>query len=270
MQIIRTGLLAAGAVIAAGSVQAAPLDAGQFALSGSAGADFSLDGDVHGGATAAVGSLRALNPNLPAVPAELRIESRSFDRIYGDATYLELEGAYGLGNNREVFLAVRHVEAGDGEVQVGTAFVPALNASLPVRGTFSDYKTTGVEVGLRQHFGSGPLRPYVAARTGVADPQRIRASFVVPVPAGVGAEPNDIVLNDVPFYDGKPVWTAGLDLGVNYDLGETLSIGAQGSLRYQADLKGDDSAIGGLGLGSINDDSARWTGSLGVRTTLKF
>ena len=35
-----------GAVIAAGSVQAAPLDAGQFALSGSAGADFSLDGDA--------------------------------------------------------------------------------------------------------------------------------------------------------------------------------------------------------------------------------
>jgi opacity protein-like surface antigen len=270
MRAFPLSLLAASAATLAGAAQAAPLEAGEFSLSGSVGVETSLDGDVHGGATAPVASLRALNPNLPAAPAELRIESRSFNRIYGEAVYLELEGAYGIGGNREAFVALRHTKAGDGEVQVGTAFVPALNATLPVRGAFSDYKTTGIEVGLRQYFGSGSLQPYIAGRAGLADPKRIRASFVVPVPTGVGAEPNDIVLNDVPFYKGGAVWSAGVDLGASYELSENLAIGAQASLRYQDDLKGDDSAIGGLGLGSINNNSSRWSGSLGLRATVRF
>lgn len=270
MKVIRLSLVAAGAALWAGGAQAAALDAGQFGLSGAVGAEFSLDGDVHGGATAPVASLSALNPNLPAAGAELRIESRSFNKIYGEAAYLELEGAYGLGGGREAFVALRHARAGDGEVQVGTAFVPALNATLPVRGAFSDYETTGVEVGLRQHFDAGALQPYVAVRAGMADPKAIRASFVVPVPSGVGSEPNDIVLSDVPFYKGDAVWTAGLDLGADYQVSENVLIGAQGSLRYQDDLKGDDAAIGGLGLGAINNDSSRWTGSLGLRATVRF
>ncbi len=245
---------------------AGPLAPGEFAGSITGGTEIPVDGDVHGGATAPVASLQALNPNLPAAPAELRIGSRSFDDIYGNATTYGVEGRYGLSGDREVFGEVRRVEAGGGTVQVGTAFVPALSASLPVNGTFEDYNSTNIEAGVRQYFGSGKVKPYVAARAGVAVVDKIRASFSVPVPNGVGAEPNDININNVPFYDSSTTVTVGLDVGASWDVTDRLSVSAEAGIRYRGDLDGNDAAIGGLGLASINDDSA----AISVPVTFKL
>lgn len=266
--LLASTLLAAGAL--ATQASAAPLEQGALALTLEAGTDFSLDGDVHGGATAPVASLAALNPNLPGVPAELRIGARSFDRIYGETLSFGLEGAYGLGSNREAFFTLRYATADEGRTEVGSAFVPALNASVPVNGSFSDYKATSVEAGLRQFFGEGDFRPYVAARAGVAFVDDIKASFTVPVPAGVGAEPNDIVLSNVPFYDSSTSWRAGVDAGIAYAVSEKVSLMGEVGLTYQGDLDGDDTAIGGLGLASINNKSDQLTGSFRVRARFAF
>ncbi len=261
---------ACAAIFVTPGALAAPLAQGQWAGAFNAGAEFAIDGDVHGGAVAGVGSLAALNPNLPAAPAELRIQSRSFDDIYGEALTYSFEAAYGLGSNREALIAIRRVEADEGSVQVGTAFVPALSAELPVFGTFGEYKSTAIEVGLRQYFGEAALRPYVAGRVGVAQIDEIDASFTVPVPDGVGAEPNDIALSNVAFYGESTTYTLGLDVGVSYDVGERFSLAVETGLRYQGELDGDDSAIGGLGLASINDEGSRWSAPVTVRASYRF
>ena len=249
---------------------AAPLKPGQFAGSVNVGTEIPLDGDVHGGATAPVSSLAALNPNLPATSAQLRIESRSYEDIYGDATTYGIEGRYGLEGDREVFAEVRRTEADGGSIQVGTAFVPALSATLPVNGTFDDYKSTNIEAGVRQYFGSGKVKPYVAARAGVAFVDEIRASFAVPVPTGVGTEPNDIRINNVAFYDDTTTYSLGVDVGASWEVSERLSISAEAGIRYRGDLDGNDAAIGGLGLASINDDSAAITVPVTVKLSYKF
>jgi hypothetical protein len=249
---------------------AGPIEPGRFVGSISVGGELPIDGDVHGGATAPIASLAALNPNLPATSAELRIQSRSFDDIYGDAQSIEIEGAYGLSGNREFFGAVRTTQADEGTVQVGTAFVPALSASLPVFGTFGEFKALSVEGGVRQYFGQGAIKPYVAGRAGLVFVDEIRASFRVPVPTGVGAEPNDIAINNVPFYDETTTWTVGFDVGASWDLTERFALSAETGVRYSGDLDGNDSAIGGLGLGSINEEGARVYAPVTLRARYKF
>jgi hypothetical protein len=266
--MLRSFLIFSTALLLTTPAVAGPLDKGKFAGSVSVGAEFPVDGDVHGGATAPVASLAALNPNLPAAPAELRIQSRSFEDIYGEAITYGIEGAYGLGGNREVFGAVRRTEADEGTVQVGTAFVPALSATLPVFGTFGDLKVTSIEGGVRQYFGASAFKPYVAGRAGVAFVDEIRASFSVPVPAGVGTEPNDINIRNAPFYGDTTTFTVGLDVGAAWDLNDRWSINAETGLRYTGELDGDDSALAGLGLSSINDDGARL--SVPVTVTARY
>jgi hypothetical protein len=266
--MLRSLITISAVFMAASPAVAGPLEAGKFAGSVSVGAEYPVDGDVHGGATAPVASLAALNPNLPAVGAELRIQSRSFDDIYGEALTYGVEGAYGLGGNREFFGAVRRTEADQGTVQVGTAFVPALSASLPVFGTFGDLKVTSIEAGVRQYFGDSAIKPYVAGRAGVALVDEIRASFSVPVPAGVGAEPNDINLNNVPFYGDTTTWTVGVDVGAAWDITDRWSLMAETGLRYSGDLDGDDAALSTLGLSSINDEGARF--SVPVTVTARY
>jgi len=264
-------LVAISAVfMAASPAFAAPLDSGRFAGSVFAGAEFPIDGDVHAGATAPIASLAALNPNLPAAGAELRIQSRSFDDIYGDGLSYGVEGAYGLGGGREVFGAVRRTEADQGSVQVGTAFVPALSASLPVFGTFGDLKITSIEGGVRQFFGTSAITPYVAGRAGVAFVDEIRATFTVPVPTGVGAEPNDINLNNVPFYGDTTTWTVGVDVGASWKINNSWSLMAETGLRYSGELDGDDAALSTLGLSAINDEGARLSVPLTVKARYAF
>lgn len=250
---------------------ARPLEAGQFSGAITAGAEFPVGGDVHGGAIAPVASLAALNPNLPAVAAELRIQARSFDDIYGEAATYGVEGAFGLGGNLEVIGALRAVQADEGAVQVGTAFVPALSASLPVQGRFGEFSALVLEGGVRQHFDmGGGLMPYIGGRIGVALVDEIRASFTVPVPAGVGTEPNDIVLNNVAFYDDSTTVTLGVDVGANFEVAPGFAIGVESGVRYQGQLEDNDSAIGGLGLARINDEGDRISIPLTVKGVFRF
>lgn len=264
-------MVAAASALLISPAMAKPLEAGQLSGAVTAGAEFPVGGDVHGGATAPVASLAALNPNLPAAAAELRIQSRSFDDIYGEAATYGVEGAWGLGDGLELIGAVRAVQADEGAVQVGTAFVPALSATLPVQGRFGEFNALMIEGGVRQHFDmGGGFMPYVGGRIGVARVDEIRASFTVPVPAGVGTEPNDIVLNNVAFYDDSTTLTLGVDVGASFEMAPGFSIGVESGLRYQGQLEDNDSAIGGLGLARINDEGDRISIPLTVKGVFRF
>ena len=152
-----------------------------FGLSG--GGDFNLSGNLHGGATAPVASLAALNSNLPAIPAELRIGTRSYKSIYGSGFNINGEVAYGYSNDLEAFATLGYTRLSGGSVNVGSAFVPALNASLPVLGKFDPYKLFTLKVGGRYYLASGQkFRPFAGASIGLGTLSKINASFQVPVP----------------------------------------------------------------------------------------
>lgn len=269
-------LLFVGAALAASlaltaPATAKPLEAGQFSGAFTAGVELPIDGDVHGGATAPVTSLAALNPNLPAVPAELRIQARSFDDIYGEAATFGIEGAYGLGGGLEIIGAVRSIQADEGTVQVGTAFVPALAASLPVQGRFGEFNAVSVEAGVRQHFDmGGGFMPFVGARAGVTQVDAIKASFSVAVPDTVGVLPNDINLDNVNFYDDSTAFTIGLDVGASIEVIEGFTLTAETGIRYQSELEDNDRDIGGLGLASINDAGDRLSIPLTIKGAFRF
>ena len=229
---------------------AAGPEAGRFSFSLLGEYDRPFSGDVHGGATAPVPDLGPLNPALTGVSAELRIGARGWDRIYGAARGFGLELAYGLGDSSEVFGVLRRSDADPGRERVGGAFVPALNTELDVFGTFSRYRATSLDVGYRHFFMEpGGVRPFLAGRLGAVRTDAIVATFEIPA--------GGIRIADAPFYAQDTSLSAGVDAGVLVPVGERFSVQAQAGIRYVDGLSGDDSAIGGLGLGAINDDGDR-------------
>jgi hypothetical protein len=249
---MRTWLIVPVVALVASSAHAAGPEAGRFSLSLLGGVDAPLSGDVHDGAVAAVPDLGPLNPALAGIDAELRIGDRGHDRIYDLAPTVGVEFAYAFDDRSELFGQVRRTEADDGTVQVGGAFVPALATELPVFGTFSDYMAVSAELGYRYYFGTpGYARPFVGARAGAVRVDEIRATFSIP-DAG-------ITIADAPFYESGWVATGGLDAGVIMPFSERFSVTLASGVRYIADLKDDDSAIGGLGLASINDTGSRFS-----------
>ena len=260
--ILAAGLAGLSVTGLAGTASAAPLEAGEWSGAFTAGIERPVNGDVHGGAVAAVPNLGPLNPALAGVSAELRIVSRSYEDIYEDATTYGLELTRGIGGNREVFGALRRVEADEGSVQVGGAFVPALSTTLPVFGRFGEYKATNFEAGLRQYFGEGAFKPYVAGRAGLARVDGINATFTIPAA--------NIAIPNARFYDDSTVAILGADVGVSYALTDRFSLAAETGLRWHSSLKDDDSSIAGLGLASINDEGDRLSVPVSVRATVKF
>ncbi|VXB41620.1 conserved exported hypothetical protein [Luteimonas sp. 9C] len=249
---MRIWLTAPLAALMATTAHAAGPEAGRFSMSLVGGVDVPVNGEVHDGTVAAVPDLGLLNPALAGVDAELRIGAREHDRIYDLAATVGVEFAYAFDDRSELFGQVRRTEADDGTVQVGGAFVPALATELPVFGTFSDYKAVSAEIGYRYYFGTpGYARPFVGARAGAARVDEIRATFEIP-DAG-------ITIADAPFYESGWSATGGLDIGVIMPVSERFSVTLASGVRYIADLKDDDSAIGGLGLASINDTGSRFS-----------
>ncbi len=246
-----TAILSASAI---GLLLVSPVSAqpakGKMKLALTGGVDFSVDGDVHGGTNAFVPDLGALNPSLGGVSATLAIESRDFDEIYGETAGGGLEVSYGMSDVLELFGSFTYARANGDVVQVGNAIVPALSASLPVFGDFSNYETHTLEAGARYYFDFGSaLKPYVAGRVGVQFVDGIEATFTIP--------DANITIANARFYDSSQVFIGGVDVGLSYAVNETFTAAVETGFRYSASLNDDDTDIGGLGLASINDEGNR-------------
>jgi len=261
MRIILFASAMLGVALSAASAQAAP-EKGQWSLRAMGGLDFPIGGTLHGGVDAPVADLGALNPDLEGVPATLAIEERGNRRIYNNGFGGSLELGYALEDGSEIFGALRFQRAGEGSLQVGNAVVPALDASLPVNGTFQRLNVWTGEIGYRQYFGSGAIQPYVAGRAGISFTSRINADFAVPDAA--------IALNDVPFYKNSVSATLGGDLGVAIPLAEKVELNLETGIRWTSGLRGDDTALAGLGLASINNVGSRWDVPVRAGLTFRF
>lgn len=243
-------LLLCTALCALASPALAAPESGRFSMSVLGGTDTPLSGDVHRGATVDVPDLGPLNPALAGVDAQLRIQSRGHDQIYGTAMSLGLEVGYGLSDRSEVFLQARQMSADDGRVRVGAAYVPALDTELDVFGHFSGYDAYTFEFGYRHFFGeSGWARPFVAARLGATETDAIKATFEIPAA--------NILIPDAPFFEKAWAVSGGVEAGVQIPFTERFSMTLTGGVNYIGDLSDDDSAIAGLGLAAINDTGGR-------------
>jgi hypothetical protein len=251
----------AAGLVGFSSASVAQVAPGKWSISIAGGADEAIDGTMHGGANAPVADLGALNPALSGIPATLQIGSRSQNKVYDTALTFGGEIGYGLSETGEALLAVRYLKANGNRINVGSAAAGApVNASLPVLGDFGDYKSLSVELGYRKYLKSGEgLTPFVAARAGLARVSSISADFSVP-DAG-------IALNNVPFSKSSWEFTGGLELGVSIPIGANFRIEPEVGVRYTSGAKGNDTALGGLGLGSINNKGERW--SIPARIRLK-
>ena len=225
------------------------------------GGDVSVSGDVHKGAIAPIADLGPLNPALAGVSAELRIGARSYDRIYGKATNFGVEMAWPMASG-EVFGQLLSTRTSAGSTEVGGAFVPALDTTLPVYVRFEGYKAMSLEGGYRHFFGTGKVRPYVAGRIGTTKVDGINATFTIPDAA--------ITLTDVPFFDGGWQMSGGADLGLLWSMSEKASLGLEVGARYLGDISDDDSALSGLGLASINDAGKRTSYPVNLRLQVRF
>lgn len=226
--------------------------AGDWSFSLKGGPLFQVGGDVHGGTSAPVPDLGALNPDLAGVGATLEIESRDYDDVYGTMWEIGGELGYGLSDQGEAFAIVSYTWGNGDQLQVGGAVVPALDTTLPVFGDFDDFGAWSVELGYRHHFDTGSSwRPYVAARGGLSFVDSINATFTVPDAA--------ITLSDVRFYKSSTIFTGGLELGIAYAVGDGITAGFETGIRYASGLSDEDGDIAGLGLATINDEGERWS-----------
>ncbi|GAB4199207.1 MAG: hypothetical protein Tsb002_34620 [Wenzhouxiangellaceae bacterium] len=248
----KTLLLASIAALAtAGQAQAGPR-AGEWYFGLNGGSDFNINGNVHGGANAAIPDLGGLNPDLNGVAATLAIEPRDYGDIYGAGWTINGELGYGISDNWELFTALSYGELSAGIEQVGGAIVPALNSTLPVFGDFEDYTYWRVDLGTRFYFGdSNGLQPFVGARAGIAFVDDISASFSIP--------DANITINDAAFYNSSNVFSGGIEVGLAYIYSDSLEFRLTAAAQYTASLNDDDNAISGLGLSTINDLSERWS-----------
>lgn len=232
---------------------------GKVSVSVSGGASIAIGGTMHDGATAPIANLGTLNPALAGVPATLQIEPRSQNDVYDTAWTISGELGYGVSDSGEVTLSVNYLKAGGNRIAVGGAAVGApVNATLPVFGDFGDYKSFGIELGYRQYLGSGDgIRPFVSAHAGASRVSEIAADFTIPDGA--------IALPNVPFSRASWVLSGGANAGLSFPLGSNVSIEPEVGIRYTGGASGDDAALGGLGLGAINDKGERWSVPLRVR-----
>jgi hypothetical protein len=257
------GLVIAFMASAPLAAHAAGPEPGRISGSISVGADAFGAGDLHGGAAGRAPSLQALNPGLPAVPADLNIQSREYSDVYDAPLSFGAEVAYGFSENIEIFGAVTYSSADEGLVQVGSAFVPALNATLPVFGQFGENTALLLEGGARYYFAGDMFRPFVGGRIGIARLDGLSATFTIPdAPAG------GIRLANVPFFDDTDALTIGAEAGVAVGFGENIEGQFSVGVRQIGEYDGNDSVISTLGLASINNGSERTT--IPVRASLRI
>lgn len=258
------GVSVAVAALASTTPALAQSEAGKVSVSISGGASFPVGGTMHDGASAPVANLGALNPALAGVPATLNIEPRSQKDVFDTAWTVGGELGYGLSDNGVALLSVRYTQAGGNLINVGGAAVGApVNATLPVFGDFGDYKSLAVELGYRQYFGGDEgLRPFATARAGATRISEIAADFTIP--------DAPITLANVPFSKSSWAFSGGADFGVTIPLGSSVSIEPEVGIQYTGGAGGDDAALGGLGLGAINDKGERWDVPMRVRLRIKM
>lgn len=242
---MKAGTIATAAVLAvllgAGNVLAAEGLAGRFAIAGQVGTQTEISGEL----------LRSGQGTIAGRP--VTIDSSRYRDVY--APKVRVQGFLGYGVSERVELVLR----GGWYKSDGTGVSAGDLAGKELFAYFTDYEEGSVELAARYYIAfRTKLKSYIAPVAGVRWSKSVYASYSIP-------DAGTAVL-DVPFNEKTTVGAFGLDIGVSYDLTESLFIGLDSGIRWQ----GAPTAAGAYpGLGSVDQSESRWTApvlfSLGVR-----
>ena len=183
----------------------------------------------------------------------------------------ELGGSYALNPNRKLTLQGVYSQFDGNEVTWGTQDAATL------RGTLSDFKSYGIEAGIRQYVLPKcfpilkSVRPYIEGKAGVAYVDAIRLEGI----NEVGGPANPGTPTSLAFYEAGWVPTAAGLIGVETPVFNRFTMGIETGIRYSGVQKTDRTDTGVPGAFSsryngANNGGDRWSVPLTIRGRYRF
>jgi len=229
-------------------------------LEGSVGVDIVVGGDAITGSQAHVGFL---NPTTTLVDVKMK-------DVYAAGYRTELGGSYALTPNRKLTLQGSYSQADGNEVAWGTQDTATL------RGTMSDYKSYGIEAGLRQYTTPvrvpflKSVRPYIEGKVGAAYQDAISLDNI----NEVGGPANLATPLSLAMYESGWVPTGSGMVGFETPVFNRFTMGIETGIRYAGKPKSDNSdKITGTfnaRYSGANNGGERWSVPLTIRGRYRF
>lgn len=242
--------------------------AGSIAIMPQAGVDFTIGGKATNAVSesiAAAGTIRVGTSTVTFNAAgTASLGEKKFTDVYELPTVLGLTGSYGLTDGGEIFGGFRYIHATAksttgvtynvaGNVN-GTAFTAGATSTIKP----TDFEAFSMDIGYRHFFRMGAFLPYVGVHGGVL---RTSAIDITETLAGVSGTAR--------IYDPTYTPTAGLQLGVTYNLAPAAAIGLETGVRYSFGLRGQDRDLS-TGFRNVNNAGERLSIPVTVTGRLAF
>lgn len=221
----------------------------RFNLEGGIGASYNVGGTVLQGSDATV--------------VGTNVQDIDFDDAYDTGVRYELGASYAMSPNTKI-TAMGFIDEAEsaGTINLGTV------GGRVLRGGFSDYRSTGLELGLRKYFNptSAPLvksvRPYVEGRIGGSYQDAISLQNATIGGVAIGA--GNAALSE----SGWVPTAAGL-VGLETPLTRYSTVGIETGLRYTGETERTNN-LQGTALNGINDGGDRLSVPLMLRGRYRF
>jgi outer membrane protein with beta-barrel domain len=208
------------------------------------GFDPSINGNVNSGA---IGVLRGQATAILPQP---------YGDIYGTTLGWYVGGGYVVNHETEVRAGFTWQSADADLVHMGDIGPSSLY------GQYSDYKSFGLDVGLRRYFlQSKTFRPYGEASIGLAWIDRIDVLLAAPRA--------NLTFDNTDFLDATAAFTWNLSFGALVPISDRVDAGLQLGLRHVGGMSPVDQFVG-TGLEDINNDTARLSFPIRVTVRVRF
>jgi len=228
-------------------------------LEGGIGAEYVVGGDAITGSVAPAGFI---NPTTTLVDVKMK-------DAYAVGYRAELGGSYALNPNRKLSLLGSYSQADGNEVSWGTQDAATL------RGTMSDYKSYGIEAGVRQYITPvrvpllKSVRPYVEGKVGAAYQDAISLDNINEVGGAHPSTPTSLAM-----YESGWVPTGAGTIGLETPVFNRFTMGIETGIRYTGTPKSDNSdklpATFNSRYNGANNGGERWSVPLTIRGRYRF
>jgi opacity protein-like surface antigen len=197
------------------------------------GFDNSISGNINSGA---VGRLNGQT---------VVILKNSYEDVYGTGLHFRFGGGYMLNHDTEARVTFTFQSLDADLVPLGDIGTGKLY------GQYADYKSFGIDFGLRQYADLAPkIRGYGEGTLGIA--------FIGETDVILIAPSSNLAGNATDFYDRTAAFTLGANIGALFEVHPKVGVYGQIGLRYVTGMSPVDS-LQGTGLEAINKNSSRWT-----------
>ena len=229
-------------------------------LEGGIGADFVVGGDAITGSQTHAGFI---NPTTAIADVKMK-------DAYEMGYRAELGGSYALNPNRKLTLQGTYAQADGKEVSWGTQDAATL------RGTMSDYKSYGIEAGVRQYISPirvpllKSVRPYLEGKVGAAYQDAISLNNI----NEIGGPVNLGTPTSLAMYESGWVPTGAGMIGLETPIFKRFTMGVETGIRYAGKPNSDNSdkaaATFNARYAGANNGGERWSVPLTIRGRYRF